>query len=324
MDNQATTVGNVGILDEFQTQLIEAWRRLPNKAFFFALLGAWLLLFQFWGNSVLGVIKTRSLFSWMLESYNGKNDNADDSIGLLIPLLVLGLLWWKRNELLRQRLTIWLPALVIVVFAMVLHVAGYMVQEPHISIVALFIGIYGLTGLAWGWRWLVASFFPFWLFIFSVPLGDHSNFITVPLRLLVTRLVELVSHGIGIGVIRAGNQLSDPSGQYQYVVAAACSGIKSLFSIFLIATVYAFVTFRPMWKRLLVMSLAFPFAVLGNMVRMLCIVVAGALGGQEFGNYVHENTIISLLPYVPAIVGLFMIGGWMERRSAPKAPAPET
>ena len=34
---------------------LDCWRRLPNKAFFFLLLAAWLALFQFLGNSISGL-----------------------------------------------------------------------------------------------------------------------------------------------------------------------------------------------------------------------------------------------------------------------------
>jgi len=170
-------------------------------------------------------------------------------------------------------------------------------------------------GLSWGRGWLQRSFFPFFLFIFSMPLGDQAKFITFPLRLLVCWLVEIISHWVlGIDVMRVGTQLIDPSGTYQYDVAPACSGIRSLVAIFLLATIYGFVAFRSTWKRLFLMVLAFPFAVLGNLLRMLCIIVAGALGGQEAGNYVHESTLISLVPYIPAIIGLLWVGRWMEKR----------
>ena len=37
------------------------------------------------------------------------------------------------------------------------------------------------------------------------------------------------------------------------------------------------------------MALAVPFAVLGNMLRLLAIIVAAEMGGQQWGNYVHEG-----------------------------------
>ena len=58
MSNATATTG---ILDELQTELVDGWRRLPNKGFFFLLLGAWLALFQFLGNSTFGFLDTPSL-----------------------------------------------------------------------------------------------------------------------------------------------------------------------------------------------------------------------------------------------------------------------
>jgi exosortase len=303
----------------FWQDTVDCWRRLPNKTFFFVLLATWLALFQFLGNSILGYIHTPSLFSWMSEAYNSPNPAADDGHGDFIPFLVIGLFWWKRKELLAQPLSLWWPGLLLLVLAMVLHVMGYVLQQPRISIVALFTGIYGLTGLSWGRAWLRKSFFPFFLFVFSIPLGDQAKFITFPLRLLVCQLVEFVCHWIlGIDVTRIGTQLIDPSGTYQYDVAPACSGIRSLVAIFLLAAIFGFITFRSQWQRLFLMALALPFAVLGNWARMLCIIIAAALGGQEAGNYVHESTVISLIPYVPAIIGLLWAGHWMEKRRKPE------
>jgi len=49
-----------------------------EQVFFFLLLAAWLALFQFMGNSVLGYIHTSSLFSWMHEAYRSSGGSAND------------------------------------------------------------------------------------------------------------------------------------------------------------------------------------------------------------------------------------------------------
>jgi exosortase len=225
--------------------------------------------------------------------------------------------------LLALPLNLWWPGLLILLAALMLHIAGYAMQQPYLSIAALFAGIYGLMGLAWGPAWLRNSLFPFFLFIFSVPLGQRAEFITFPLRQLVSWLSEQVAHWVlGIGVIRVGTQLLDPSGSYGFDVEAPCSGMRSLIAIFLLATVYGFFVFRSPWKRLLLMALALPLAVLGNLARMLCIIVAAELGGQSWGNYVHEGGplgIISLVPYLPAMAGLLLAGRWLENRELKKS-----
>ena len=320
----AASSDEVGILDEFQTELVKFWAALPNKGLFFGALAIWLVLFQVLGNSIMGYVKTSSLFAWMLEAYNSPNPMAEaDRHGNIVPFLVLVLFWLKRRELLALRLRTWMPALILLIGAMVLHVVGYFIQQPHLSIVAMFAGIYAIMGLTWGPQFMFRSAFPFFLFVFCVPIGSRAEAITFPLRLFVCWLVEAISHFFGIGVIRMGTQLSDPTGAYQYEVAAACSGIRSLFIIILFATVYGFMTFRSPWKRLFMMATAIPFAVLGNLLRMLCIIVAAEIGGREAGNYVHEGGpmgLISLIPYIPAFLGILYLGGsrfLKEKETAP-------
>lgn len=316
-----------GILEDFRVAFLDCWQRLPNKAFFFVLLAAWLALFHFLGNATLGYIRSQSpsLFRWMLDAYDpaGNYLMSDDGHGVIIPFVVLALFWWKRKELLAQPLRIWPPGLLLLALGLLLHLAGYMGQQPKISVVALFVGIYGLMGLAWGPAFLRTSFFPFFLFAFCVPLGMQAQFISFPLRLLVSRLVEWFANGIlAIDVTRDGTALINTNSHYQYEVAAACSGLRSLIATFAISMIYAFVSFPKWWKRLLLIASAFPLAVFGNLVRMLTIIIAAELGGQKWGDSIHEGGpggIYSLLPYVPAFGGLLLLGHLLRERE-PESP----
>jgi exosortase len=304
---------------DWRKDTLECWQRLPNKAFFFTLLAAWLLLFQYWGNAILGYVHTSSMFAWLYDAYTVGGEQNDASYGKLIPFLVVGLFWWKRKDLLALPLQLWWPGLLLLAAALVLHIIGYLIQQPIPSIISLFMGIYALMGLAWGPAWLRRSRYPFFLFVFSIPLTSHLNFILFPMRLLVTWLVEMVAHLIGIGVLRQGTQLLDPSGAYGYEVAAACGGMRSLIAVFLLATVVAFGLLRAPGNRIFLIILAAPLAILGNMLRLLAIIFAAEMGGQEWGNYVHEGGpfgLISLLPYVPGMIGLLWVGRWLEKREA--------
>jgi exosortase len=247
-------------------------------------------------------------------------EGNDDAQGIWIPFIVLGLFWWKRKELLSLPLKPWWPGLVLIALALALHVIGYVIQQPRASILALFAGLYGLTGLVWGRQWLRASLFPFFLFIFCIPFSAIATSVTFPLQLLVSRSAEFVANNVfGIDVKRVGTQLMDPMGQYQYEVAAACSGIRSLFTVGLMATIGAFLFYKSWWRRILLMASAVPLAITGNILRLLAIVVSAAIGGQKYGDYVHEGGplgIISLLPYVPAFFGLLAAGKWLAERKA--------
>lgn len=58
---------------------------------------------------------------------------------------------------------------------------------------------------------------------------------------------------------------------------------------------------------------AFPLAVIGNVVRLLVIIIAASIWDQDAGNRVHDGNgiyvIFKFLPYVPAILALI----YMER-----------
>jgi exosortase len=326
MDQQPSN----GILEEFRLDFIDSWQKVPNKAFFGILLVGWLALFQFLGNSTLGYAPTPSLFGWMYRAYVGSNNDfgADEAYALFIPLVVLGLFWVKRRELLAVPLATWAPGLLLVTLGLVFHVLGYVVQQSRISVVGLFVGLYGIMGVAWGRRFLRASLFPFFLLLFCVPLGSLSEGITFRLRLMVCQLVEVVSHYLlQIDIIRDGTKLVDPTQSYQYEVAAACSGIRSLTATLAFAVILGFFSFRKLWKRTLVIASAFPFAVFGNLLRMLSIVIAAELGGQSWGNYVHEGGplgIFSLMPYIPAFVGLLLLERYLGDSSSKPPPSDRT
>ncbi len=313
--------------DSLSAEIRYYWRLLPDKGLFFGLLLAWMLLFHFFGNASFGYVPTQSIFEFMRVSYQ-ENKTTDDTHGNFIPLVVFGLMWWKRNDLFTQPLRTWWPGLLLILFGTIFHIVGYIVQQQRLSIIGLFIGIYGITGLIWGPRWLKASFFPFFLFAFMVPLGSLTERVTHPLRLMVTWIVEhLFNDVLGIGVIRAGTQLYNAMGTYQYEVAAACGGMRSLISIFLISTAYGFLVFRSPWKRLIMVTASLPLAVIGNTLRLSTIVAAGEWRGQSAGNFVHDNGFISMLPYIPAIIGVMLIGRFLEKTeptTAPAAPSEKT
>ncbi len=300
----------------FRLEWERCWRQMPDKLLFLALLAAWLLFFHFWGNSTLGYAHTPSLFSWLENMYRG---SVDDEHGRLIPFVVLVLFWWRREELLAAPKRRWWPAAGLLLFALALQILSFMVQQTQISAVAFFVGLYALMGLVWGPRWLRASFFPFFLFVFCVPTANLADRISFPLRLLATHITSLVCHvGLGINVLQEGTRMFDPHGAYQYEVAAACSGIRSMVATFALATIYAFVKLRSPWRRLLVVFSAFPLAVASNVLRLISIIVSAEAFGPSAGNYVHKNNGLSLLPYAVAMGGILLVGYWLREDRTPR------
>lgn len=300
----------------------EEWRQLPNRGFFLLLAAAWVCLFQFWGNATFNVLDPASLFSWI---YNiDTSSNVDEEHGLLIPFVVLVLYWWKRKELVARPAALWWPAIGFIVLALALHYVGFVSEQQRLSVVAFFLGLYGLTGLAWGRHWLRASLFPFFLFAFSVPMAEFMDPLTMRLRLVVSRIVEIIAHlGLAPDLVRDGTQLFDAQHTFAYEVAAACSGIHSLMALTALATVYGFVVFKEPWKRAVMMVISLPLAILGNVVRLCFTIVVAESMGQDAGKFVETKA--GYITFLVAMVCAYWVARRLERWAPPRPPvAPAT
>jgi len=305
-----------GILEEFRVEFLDCWRQLPNKGLFFGLLAAWVALFHFLGNSTFGYVPTSSLFGWILNASQG-----DESHLPLVPLAVLALFYWKRRELISQPLGLWPPALALVALGLLLHVTGYMVQQQRVSIIGFFTGLYGLMGLAWGWRFLRASFFPFFLFGFCIPIGSLAERVTFPLRMLVTYLSVGIGQVAGLDVVRDGSLIYNAQHTFQFDVAPACSGIRSLVALLALTTLFGFLSFRSTWRRLVMVLAAFPLAVLGNVVRISFTIFVAEILGQNAAAAVEQK--FGFVTFAVAIVCVLLIERWLrEPPTESAAPQP--
>lgn len=303
-------------VEAFWKDFCEVWREIPDKGLFFALAVVWVALFHIRGNAVFGWVDTSSLFGWLYWIYD---NNENDAHGMLIPFVVLVLLWWKREELLPLKKGIWWPALGLVVLGLVLHVLGFMVQQTRLSVVGFFTGLYGLTGLVWGLGWLRRTFFPMFLFAFCIPLDTMSEAITYPLRVLATFIsVGIADYVLGIEVVRQGTMIFDPQMTFRYDVAAACSGIRSLVTVLALTTIYGFLVFDSIWKRILMVAIALPLAVLGNVVRLTAIIAVAEAMGHDAGAFVEQK--LGFITFAVAFACVLLVGyllGETRRRSEP-------
>lgn len=304
-----------GFWEEFQTH----WNAMPDKVVCGVLLAAWILLFQFygWASSIAG--QSHSLFVWMWQKWSDPSNDA--SHAKLIPWVALYLLWARRERLARFCAGVWWPGLLILGMALVLHVIGFVVQQPRFSMVALFSGAWGLLGLVWGWETLKATFFPFFIFGFCVPVGGTFALgLTLPLRIVAAKATMFVAHNLmGIDIVRTGTTLSDPSVKWHFDVAAECSGIRSFVALLAISTIFSVLTMRKFWKRAVMILMTIPLALICNIFRLTTIILAAKAfqqsdQGQAAGHLVDEW--FGYVTYAVAIGLLLLAGRWLKEKPA--------
>jgi exosortase len=304
-------------------ELRQFWNNLPHKPLLGVSLLAWLGLFHWLGNSSFGYVNSPSLFGWLYPLYE---NNPDDGLGMLVPFVTVVLLWLKRDELIPLSKGPWAPALALVAAGLVLHVLGYKVQQTRVSLVGFAVGLYGLTGMFWGRGWLRATMFPFALLLFCVPVTAYLDGPTAFLRVFVAK----VASGFCIDILKMKlmridtqvfSVLPDGSRGFQFEVAAACSGIRSLTAVILLTLVHGWLTLRSGWRRFALVCSAPLFAVLGNILRLIVVFVVGESLGQGAGAAIE--TKFGFVTFIVALAGVFLLGRWLQDKPRPpKDPMP--
>jgi exosortase len=90
---------------------------------------------------------------------------------------------------------------------------------------------------------------------------------------MASRLASALLPLAGVPVLREGNVIQLPAMQLE--VAEACSGIRSLMSLFTVAVIYGYFLERKTWRRVVLALASVPIAVAANGARIfgtgLCV-----------------------------------------------------
>lgn len=245
-------------------------------------------LFQFFGNANRGYIDTASLFYWW--GFQWINPASEGEHAWLILAIAA---WLLVRNLRASRLGVWSSesgvgaGAAAMIAGLALHALGFVAQQARLSILALLVFTWGGLRLAGGPRWGRAAVFPLAFLVFAIPF-DALDSVGFWLRVWVVDASTAIAQAAGIGVLRSGTQLLAPDGRYNYDVAAACSGIRSLTALAALSLLAGYLNFHTFRRRALVFLLCFPFVYLGNVARITAIIFAAAAGGPRWGDIAHE------------------------------------
>ncbi|MDD3179868.1 MAG: exosortase/archaeosortase family protein [Opitutaceae bacterium] len=280
-------------------------------------------VFQFFGNAARGYIPTRSLFYWW--GFQWWNPPSECEHGWLI-LALAGWLFWRnlqneRRETEGGRREVGGAALAAMLGGLVVHLLGYAMQQTRISIVGFLLVAWGVLAHGGGRRWGRAAAFPLGFMLLAVPV-DVFDTLGFHLRLGVIETSYHLARACGVEVIRNGTQLLSPDGSYQYDVAAACSGMRSLMALIALSLLVGYLNFRAWWRRCVILLLSLPLAFLGNVVRISAIIFAGQWFGQEAGVWVHEWA--GFIVFVIVLGGVLAATSLWQRRWPEPGPGQPT
>jgi exosortase B len=250
----------------------------------------------------------------------------DYAHGPIILAVVLWLIWDKRAVLWSG------PAarapgagVALLVFGLLLYVLGRSQGISVLEIGALIPILGGVLVAMRGWAALRASWFLLLFIVYLVPLpGTFVDAITGPLKQNVSLLAENILYSAGYPIARNGVMLT--IGNYQLLVADACSGINSMFSLSAVGLLYLYLMRHKSWlHNAIVLACLLPIAFIANTVRVVVLVLITYYFGDEAGQgFVHQFS--GMVLFVVALLTILLIDAVLTRifRPAPPAtPAPE-
>ena len=240
----------------------------------------------------------------------------DYSHGFLVPLFSVFLVWDKRKTLSAVKVEqSWsgIPLILTAIVVLILGVYGVELFTSRFSFVLM------LGGLVWtffGRAMLRELRFPLLVLLLAIPFpAIIFNQITFPLQLLASRLASQILPLLGVPVLQEGNVIQLPVMKLE--VAEACSGIRSLMSLFTLAVFYGYFLEKTTTRRVILAIASIPIAVAANVARIvgtgLCVQYwdpQKALGFfHEFSGWVMFVISLGCLYLIHRIMRLFPSAG---------------
>lgn len=227
--------------------------------------------------------------------------------GLIVPPLTLWLIWRKRASLALLAPTHSYWALVLLAGAGFAWLVGEVAAVNALSQFALIFILIFIVPVVLGWRVARCLAFPLCFLLFAVPFGDFTQ----------PKLMEWTAHftvlGLrltGIPVYSEGQHLIIPTGSWS--VVEACSGVRYLIASVTVGTLFAYLTYHSLARRLTFVAISILVPIVANWGRAYMIVMLGHLSGNKLAVGV-DHLIYGWVFFGIVIMAMFWIGArWRE------------
>ncbi len=243
-------------------------------------------------------------------------DNGTYTHGFLIFPISIWLIWRKRKALSACTPNPCHSGIIAVILFALLwqlgHQAGAMVVEQYSVVLMIIASVWTLLGTV-VFRQIA---FPMFFLLFAVPFGEAlipqmmnftANFTVAALKLT------------GIPVYREGTFFSLPTGNWS--VVEACSGLRYFVSSLTLGTLYAYLSYRSITRRLIFIAISALTPVIANGLRAYMIVMIGHLSGMRLAVGV-DHIIYGWLFFGIVMLLLFWLGSFFHDNLADQKDMP--
>ena len=204
---------------------------------------------------------------------------------------------------------------------LVSYIIGRSQAVIQLEIDAVLPMLMGLILLTHGVAALKKMWFPLFFMLFMIPLpGILVQTVTIPLKTAVSIVVEQILYFFDYPIARTGVILQ--VGQYQMLVADACAGLHTLFTLEALGLLYMNLIGHESLKRNLALaSLIVPISFVSNVIRVLVLILITYYFSDAAGQgFLHRFAGMTLfLSALLLIMGIDTILGMIIKDKVPHA-----
>jgi exosortase B len=256
---------------------------------------------------------------------NGIWQTEEQGHGALILAVMAWLFWGLRGPIAAvpaqpRPLTGWL----VFGLGLFLYVVGEVFQISILEFGSQPFVVAGILLLLKGTGATRVAWFALFYFIFMIPLpGIIVDAVTGPLKNWISAIVVEILYRVGYPISRNGVILT--IGQYQMLVADACSGLHSMYSLSALGTLFMYIMARTsrIHNAIMVASIL-PIAFTANIVRvMILVLITYHLGDEAGQGFLHGTAgMVLMLVALACFFALDAVLARIFRRNAVKPGRP--
>ncbi len=194
-------------------------------------------------------------------------NHSDNSHGMIVPLVSIYFLWTSREELMATRVSSLSWGGYLLFFSMLVYLVSHAGSVAFVSRCMIVFSLMGLVLFCLGREFFCRASFPIFFLFFMIPVPETMlNLVAFPLQLFATKVSTSLIHLFSIPAYREGNMVYFANTQLE--VAEACSGIRSLMSLAMIAVIFAHLLKKGWFISSMLVLSAVPFSILANILRV--------------------------------------------------------
>lgn len=243
--------------------------------------------------------------------------------GPIILAVSAWLMWQKREELAAlQRRPALATAVVLAIVAVFTYVVGRSQTVWTLEIAAQNLMVLALVLAYFGWPGVRVTWFPMFFLVFMIPWpGEWIDAVTHPLKMAVSTVASSLLYTMNYPVGRTGVILT--VGPYQLLVADACSGLNSLFTLEALGLLYMnLMRYQSLARNIALAILIVPISFIANVVRVMILVLVTYHFGDEAGQgFVHSfaGMVLFIVALAIMLVTDHVLGWFFPESRRPRA-----